>query len=299
MKTRWKVLIAFGAVIFLALTVGLLYLLISSIEINQLPLIGQKVAVIHIKGTITLEDCSASIFSVEQCAKVSTIKEMLKSADEDNSVRAIVLDINSGGGYVVASRELQRAVKETKKPVVACIREIGASGAYYVASAADYIVADRDSITGSIGVIMTIQQYYGLFEKLGINVTVIKAGKTKDIGSPYREMTDEERRELKEMINKIYYDFISDVAENRNLSVSYVENISDGSIYLGSEARDLRLVDYLGNLDDAIDIASKLGEISGEPAIEEAEPRKISLWDLFSTSYKLDDIESEILRLFI
>ena len=293
MKTRWKALIAFGAVVFLALTVGLLYLLISSIDVNQLPLIGQKVAVIPIKGTITLEGCSGGIFGTAQCASVSTIKEMLKNADEDNSVRAIVLDINSGGGYVVASRELERAVKDTKKPVVACIREVGTSGAYYVASAADSIVADRDSITGSIGVVMTIQHYYGLLEKLGINVTVIKAGKSKDLGSPYREMTEEEKRELKEVIDKIYYDFVSDVAKNRNLSFSYVEKISDGSIYLGSDAKDLGLVDYLGNLDDAIDIASELGRISGEPAIEEAKPRKISLWDLFRIS--AEDVGLEIL----
>jgi protease-4 len=295
MKTRWKLLIIFGSAVFLALTAGLIYLLIEGMEVNQLPLIGQKVAVIPLKGTITLEGCGGDIFGAPQCANARALKEMLRNADEDNSIKAIVLDINSGGGYVVATRELERAVRNTKKPVVACISEVGASGAYYVASAADHIVADRDSITGSIGVIMTIQHYYGLFEKLGINVTVIKAGECKDVGSPYREMTPEEERELQEMVDKIHQDFISDVAANRNLSISYVTNISDASIYLGSEAKDLHLVDSLGGLDDAIDIASELSGIIGEPAIERAKPRKISFLDLFQTSAD-SDFES-ILRL--
>lgn len=295
MKTRWKLLTAFGVIVFLVLTIGLLYLLIDVIEFNQLPVIGQKVAVIPIKGTITLEGCGGSVFGAPQCANARAIKEMLENADEDNSIRAIVLDINSGGGYVVASRQLERAVRNTKKPVVACISEVGASGAYYVASAADHIVADRDSITGSIGVIMTIQHYYGLFEKLGINVTVIKAGECKDVGSPYREMTEEEEEELKEMVDKIHQDFISDVAINRNLSISYVNNISDASIYLGSEAKNLHLVDSLGGLDDAIDIASELSGITGKPAIEEAKQKKISLMDLLQTSADLDP--ESILRL--
>jgi len=283
MKTFWKVIIALGFAACITLTIALVYLLATNLELNNLPIIGQKVAIIPIKGEITLEGCSGGILTAgPDCANVAAIKESLKAADRDDSIRAIVLDINSGGGGVVPSRELAYAVKDVKKPVVACISEEGASGAYYVASAADRIVADRDSITGSIGVIMTIQQVYGLYKKLGINVTTIKSGKVKDIGSPYRPMTDEERKDLTDIVDEIYADFVSDVAVNRNLSYEYVESISDGSIYLGRDAKNLGLVDSLGNLDDAVNIASELGNISGEPSLEKASPKTFSIWDYLS-----------------
>jgi protease-4 len=116
-------------------------------------------------------------------------------------------------------------------------------------------------------------------EKLGLNMTVIKAGNSKDIGSPYRPMKEEERRELKGMVDSVYENLIQDIAENRGLDEGYVRNISDGSIYIGSEAKSLGLIDELGNLDDAINIAGKLGEIKGKPSIKEIGKRK-SLWDL-------------------
>lgn len=273
MKKIWKILIASVLLLWIALTIILLGFLFTKSEIfNRLP-IGDKVAIIPIKGEITYESCSIGIFGGSQCAQTSEIKRMLKEMEDDSSVKAVVLDINSGGGSVVASREIMIAVKDFKKPVVAYIGEVGASGAYYVASAADSIVANRDSITGSIGVIMTLSHYYGLFEKLGINVTVIKAGKSKDIGSPYREMTEEEKTGLKSKIDKIYYNFVSDIAQNRNLPISYVENLSDGNIYLGSEAMDLGLIDSIGGIDDAVNLAGELGDIRGKPRIRETKTK--------------------------
>ncbi len=279
---RGKVLLLLVVFACLLLTVAVAALLLGGVKMGQLPLVGQKIAIIPLKGEITAEGCSASLFSSASCANVAAIKEMLKAADKDDSIRAVVLDINSGGGSVVPSRDLAYTVKAMKKPVVAFIGETGASGAYYVASAADYIVTDRDSMTGSIGVIMTIQQMYGLYDKLGLNVTVIKSGKVKDIGSPYREMTPEENKELTNMVDKIYEDFISDVAVNRNLSVDYVRNISDGSIYLGRDAKDMGLVDSLGGIDDAVQIAASLGNVSGEPAIQKTASKTLSIWDLFT-----------------
>jgi len=274
-------LITIGALVLFLLAIVGTVLLVG--EVFIIPFMGDNVAIIPIKGDITLEGCGGSIFGTYQCARVSTIKRSLKEADGDPTVRAVVLDINSGGGSVVASRELMRAIKNTSKPVVAWIGEAGASGAYYAATGADRIIADRDSLTGSIGVIMTIRHYYGLYQKLGINVTVIKAGKGKDIGSPYREMTEEEKEELKEMLNQIYHDFILDVAKNRNLSFSYVENISDGTIYLGSKAKELGLIDDVGGIDDAIRLAAELGGIEGEPVVKRGEAReKISILDLFT-----------------
>jgi len=281
---RGKILLILAVFGCFLLTVALIALLLGGMKIAQLPIVGQKVAIIPIKGEITAEGCSASLFSSASCANAAAIMEMLKAADKDDSVRAVVLDINSGGGSVVPSREVAYAVKAMKKPVVACIREEGASGAYYIASAADRIVADRDSMTGSIGVIMNIQQEYGLYGKLGLNVTVIKSGKVKDIGSPYREMTPEENAELTKMVNEIYEDFVADVASNRNMSVEYVKSISDGSIYLGKDAKDLGLIDSLGGIDDAVKIAADLGNIQGEPGIQKTASRSLTIWDYLTQS---------------
>jgi len=278
-KSRGVFLLIVVVVLCILFIAAVAVVFVGGLKVSQFPVLGQKVAVIPIKGEITAEGCSASLFGSSACANAAEIKELLKSADRDNSIRAVVLDINSGGGSVVPSRELAYAVRAMKKPVVACIGESGASGAYYIASAADYIVADRDSMTGSIGVIMTLQHMYGLYDKLGINVTVIKSGRVKDIGSPYREMTDEEKAELTGMVNEIYEDFVSDVAKNRNLSVEYVRNISDGSIYLGRDALKLGLVDSLGNMDDAVQIAARLGGIRGEPAVQKTRSRPFTILD--------------------
>ena len=177
---------------------GVYFIIDEFMDVNQLPVVGQKILVIPVKGEITMEGCSGSFLTgVPACARVDTIKRKLEHADESSEIKAVVLDINSGGGGVSASRELMEAIKETKKPVVARIGEVGASGAYYAASAADWVIAYKDSMTGSIGVIMTLQHYYGLYGQLGINTTVIKSGNSKDIGSPYRPMEEEERQELK------------------------------------------------------------------------------------------------------
>jgi len=281
MKTKWKVLILVFLLLFVTLGVIGIIALAGEFNRNELPLMGNKVAIIPIKGSITTESCGVSMFGREQCAEVALVKSRIDAAEGDPSVKAIILDINSGGGSVVATGEMEEIVRKCRKPVVAWIEEVGASGAYYVASAADVIVADRNSITGSIGVIMTVPHYYGLLGMLGINMTVIKAGKSKDIGSPYREMSEEERDELQDMANTMYYDFISKVAENRNLPVEYVENVSDGSIYLGAEAKELGLVDVLGGRSTAVEIAGELGGIDGSPGLVEVRPKR-SLMDLLS-----------------
>lgn len=280
MRRGWKILILVAGILFLIASLGSILFLLSRFDMNQLPLVGEKVVIIPIKGTITTEGCDG-LFGSGSCTQVYVIKEKLKEADRDNSVRAIILDINSGGGSVVATGEIAEAVKKVDKPVIGWIEEAGASGAYYVASASDRIVANKDSLTGGIGVIMVVQHYYGLFEKLGINVSVIKAGKSKDIGSPYRQMTLEERKRLEGMVDKIYQEFVQEIADNRGLTYEYVENLSDGSLYLGSEAKDLGLVDELGGRDEAIEIAKRLGGIKGEPAIIEYTPKR-SVFDLLS-----------------
>lgn len=280
MKTKWKILITLALFLlffFIVLAGVLFFVNIRNLEIP----IGQNIAVIPIKGEITNDACSCNIFGCEQCANTKKIKELLDAADNDMTVRAIVLDINSGGGGVIASTEMMNAIKKTKKPVVARISDIGASGAYLVASAADKIIADKNSITGSIGTVMYIPHYYGLMEKLGINMTVIKSSKSKDIGSPYRPMTNSEKEELESLVNKVFENFIFEIAENRNLSFEYVKSIADGSIYLGEEAKKLGLIDEVGNMDDAIRIAQELAGIKGKANVKEISKRK-TIFDLFS-----------------
>lgn len=266
MKKKWKILVTLVLVLFFVGIISVGTLLILGMQ-DKLPLMGKKVAVIPIKGEITTGSCQCNILGCVQCAQVKVVKAMLETADRDSSIRAIVLDINSGGGGVIASSEMMKEVKETKKPVVARIEEVGASGAYYVASAADKIVAHRNSFVGGVGVVMYLQQYYGLMEKLGVNVTVIKSGENKDIGSPYRPMREEEREELQGMVDLVYENLIQDIAENRNMSVDYIDNVSQGALYLGIEAKEAGLVDELGNLEDAIILAGELGGIEGEPKV--------------------------------
>ncbi|MFH1774263.1 MAG: signal peptide peptidase SppA, partial [Methanobacteriota archaeon] len=177
---------------------------------------GDKVALIDIHGTISMSSDS-SIFG-EVRATPENFKKALKQAERDSSVKAILLDINCPGGSVVASGEIADAIKNCKKPTIAWLSEIAASGGYYVASAADYIVADRATITGSIGVISMFPEYSRLMEKIGVNVSVIKAGKYKDFSTGYRPMTEEEKEMLESVVYEIYEQFINEVAENRNLS---------------------------------------------------------------------------------
>ncbi len=277
-RTFWKILLTFAVLGLFVLVIAFSFAaVLSGLDVPALG--GGAVAVVPVHGSITMGGCPAGLFDSESCADVEEIKDLLKSADRDPSVKAILLDVYSGGGNVVASRELMRAVKATKKPTVAWIGEIGTSGAYYAASAADTVMADENSMTGSIGVIMFVEHYYGLFDWVGINVTTIKAGDSKDIASPYRPMTEEERLELQSMIDKVYDSFVADVAENRHMSLDVAKKAAQGRIYLGVEAKDAGLVDELGGYDDAVARAAVLGGIRGEPEVRKPE-RKVRLTDL-------------------
>lgn len=226
---------------------------------------GNKVAVIPLYGTISSSQ-GTGVFA-EQSTTPQNFKRMLKKAGDDNSVKAVVIDINSPGGSVVASDEIARAVGEFEKPTVARVGEIGASGGYYVASAADYIVADRASIVGSIGVISIFPEYSRLMEKIGVNMTVIKGGEYKDFSTGFRPMTDEEKAMMGDMVDDIYDQFLTVVADNRNLSKDYVKSIAGGRVYTGQRAKELGLVNEVGNMDTAIDIAAEMGEIEGKPKV--------------------------------
>jgi len=240
----WIILIIFLAVIVLCF-VSCTILLFSGEKEKSL---GGNVALIQIKGTIAVE--KSSMFGAEGTSSTEIIS-FLKDADRDSSIKAVVLEINSGGGSAVASKEIADAVKRLSKPSYAVIREIGASGAYWIASACDRIIANEMSITGSVGVLSSYLQFSGLLETYNISYERLVAGKYKDMGSPLKNLTFDERAILQEKIGKIHTAFVNEVAKNRNLSYDAVQRISSAEFYLGTEALELGLVDALGDMDSA------------------------------------------------
>ena len=227
--------------------------------------VGDSVYEIRLEGVISGEKYS-SLLSGETVTPEEIIRQ-LDEAGKNPNVKAILLRVNSPGGSPAASQEIYEEIKKMEKPVVVSVSDTCASGAYYVASAADRIIANRSSSVGSIGVIMQIPNYEDLYEKLGLKYTTIKQGKFKDVGSPDRPLTKEEMKLLEAQLKEIYRQFISDVAEARSMDVSEVEELATGWVFLGTEALELGLVDNIGNYKDAINIAAELGGIKGEPNV--------------------------------
>ncbi len=216
---------------------------------------GEKIAVIEIKGVII--------------DSRPIINEILKFKKND-SVKAVVLRINSPGGAVGPSQEIFKEVMKLnkEKKVVASLGSIATSGGYYIACAAEKILANPGTITGSIGVMMKFTNFEQLFSKIGLKGVMIKSGEYKDIGSPFREMTPKDKKILKGVIRDIHRQFIEVVAEGRKIPLKKVrEKLADGRIFTGNQAKGLGLVDELGNLQDTIRIAAKMADIQGEPRV--------------------------------
>ncbi|MBI3610046.1 MAG: signal peptide peptidase SppA [Nitrospirae bacterium] len=217
-----------------------------------------KIVLMDLSGVISEEEKGTAL--VSEPNPVARIKEELQLASKDPSVKAVVLRINSPGGTVTASdlihHELETFKKQTGKKVIASIMDLGASGGYYVAAAADKIVAHPTTVTGSIGVIMLSVNVEGLLEKIGVSGTAIKSGDKKDMGSPLRPMTPEERQLFQGVINAMYERFVAVVAAGRkNLTMDQVKKAADGRIYTAQQALELGLIDTIGYLDDAIELA--------------------------------------------
>ncbi len=243
--------------------------------------IGSKVAIIPINGEITLES-NSGLFSTSQVASANDFVDSLKKAQDDSSVKGIIVEINSPGGGVVASEQMAKALKKFSKPKVALIREVGASGAYWAATSADYIIADPLSITGSIGVIGSYLDFSGLMQKYGINYDQLISGKYKDTGSPYKNLTDDEHKLLQSKIDLIHNYFINEVAKNRNMPISQATKLADGSFYLGIEAKDNGLIDELGGKEEAINKIKELTNITDVYVINYG--KKSALASLFSSA---------------
>lgn len=227
-----------------------------------------RIAVIDIKGTIVRTADSSEINS--STASVDVIK-LLDKAQEDKNVKAIVLDINSPGGYVSPTVDIYdkiQKVQDAGKKVVVSMGDAAASGGYYISSPADKIFAEKSTTTGSLGVIMTLMNFEGLFDKYGYEEIVIKSGELKDMGSWSRKMTDEERGVFQHFIDEAYDDFVKAIADGRGMEESKVRRIADGRIYTGTQAKDLGLVDEVGGFWDAVDSAEVLAGISDATVVE-------------------------------
>jgi len=227
---------------------------------------GDKIAIVEVKGVIS---------------QSSGVIEELQQYVEDEGVKGIILRIDSPGGGVGPAQEIYREIIKIKpkKKVVTSMGSVAASGGYYIACASDRIVANPGTITGSIGVIMQFSNLEELLKKIGIRGVVLKSGEHKDIGSPFREMTPEEKRIMQEVLDNVHQQFIQAVADGRKLDREKVVQVADGRILTGEQAKNLGLVDEMGNLQDTIDITAKMVGIEGKPNVIYPR-RKISIWEL-------------------
>ena len=203
-----------------------------------------NVALIPINGMIT---GNGGNYLGERTISSMDITNYIKTAEEDPQIKVILLEINSPGGSAVASDEIASAIKKCKKPTVALIREAGASGGYWIASATNYIIANKMSITGSIGVISSYLEFSGLMEEYGVDYQRLVSGKHKDMGTPLKKLEDDEKIILQNKLDKIHDIFIREIAINRDLSLTKVKELATGEFYLGIEAYELGLVDELGD----------------------------------------------------
>lgn len=217
---------------------------------------GDRIAVVEVNGVISHDQ-----------AFLQDVRRLRR----DGSVRGWVVAINSPGGVVAPSQSLYETLNRLRTedgvPVVASIGSVGASGGYYVALAADSIVALPGSITASIGVIMEYPNVQGLMDKVGVRMEVVKAGEQKDLGSPFRSMDADDREILSAMIADVHEQFIEAVASRRALSMEEVRSLADGRVLSGRQALEAGLVDRLGNLEDAIGVAGRLAGLGSDPRV--------------------------------
>jgi len=227
---------------------------------------GDAVAVIRLDGTITSDPLD--YFTTTGITPDRT-NNLLEQAAANPNVKAVVLRVNSPGGSVVASDEIYHALLDFEKPVVVWMGEMAASGGYYISCGSDYVFAHPSTLTGSIGVISQFINAEKLLDEIGVDVVVITSGPRKDMGSLFREMTEEEQELWQEVTDEIYAGFVKIVVQARELDEETVRELGDGRVYTGRQAQELGLVDEVGALYDAIAKAAELGGIEGEPQVIE------------------------------
>ena len=216
-----------------------------------------------------------------------SILDQLKRYEDSNSVKAILMNIDSPGGGVAVSQEISEEIKRLRekkdKIVVAYLSSTGASGAYYVACAANKIVANPGTIVGSIGVIAEWVNYADLLEWAKLKEIVFKTGEFKDTGSATRALTENERKYFQGLIDDMYVQFVEAVASGRKLDLQEVRSLADGRVFTGRDAKERKLIDEIGNFQDAVDLTAKLAGISGKPRLIRVNRRRVTLMDVLTT----------------
>jgi protease-4 len=243
-----KIIIIGLAVLLICEAIGLLFFVIGKISLPR------KVAVVEVVGTIM---------------ESSPIIRELHTHWRDRRVAAIVIRISTAGGSMAAVQEIYREIERirAKKKVVASLGSVGTSGGYYLAIAADEIFANPGTLVGNIGALINVQNFKDLLQKVGVEYEVVKSGKYKDIGSPLRKMTQEEREVLQRVIDDAHAQFLEAIKERRSVGEEVIEAVRRGEIFTGRQALNLGLIDRLGNLDDAIERAAKLAGVEGRPEV--------------------------------
>ncbi|MFQ5620309.1 MAG: signal peptide peptidase SppA [Candidatus Nanoarchaeia archaeon] len=244
----WYATTIISALSALAFLVLFLFFIILLFAANVGPM--GNIAVIPIQGVIVVDGQPGLGQEITTSTK---LVKLLTQADEDTTVDAIILEINSPGGSAVASAEIADKIKTIEKPVYSVIRSTGASGAYWIASSTDKIYTHRFAVTGSIGVIGSYLEFAELLDNYNITYRRMVAGKYKDAGSPFKELSDEEAALFQKLLDDIHAGFIEEVATNRNLSTKHVRDLATGFVYLGQDAVELGLADEIGNIDKAVD----------------------------------------------
>ncbi len=269
-RTLWIVIGAGAFLLYAFVVLSLIYMTLRASGVEAgFGGFGDRIAVVDLEGIIL---------------SPQPVAGQLKRFADDSSVKAIILHVNSPGGGVAASEEIFREVKrireEKKKPVVVSIETVGASGAYYISSAATKIYADQGSIVGSIGVIAQWVNYGDLLKWAKLKDVVLKTGEFKDTGNPARDLTPAEKAYMQSLIDNMYGQFVQAVATGRNLKVEDVKAIADGKVWTGEQALPMKLIDNIGDFEAAVKDTAKLVGISGEPTLVRPEKeRRMTLLD--------------------
>ena len=254
--------------------------ILASFVTDQMTSSREKIGVVEVQGIIT---------------DSKRVVRQIKKYRNDSSIKGVILRINSPGGAVAPSQEIYSEVLKIRdeKKVIASMGSLAASGGYYIASATNSIIANPGTLTGSIGVIMASSNIESLMGKIGIKPQVIKSGKFKDVGSPLRPMTEEERKLLQRVLDDVHEQFMEAISKARNIPIEKIRKLADGRIFTGRQALEFNLVDKLGGFEDSVDLLMQLLDLKKRPkVIQEEEPKNFLDWLLqgFSPSRIADQI---------
>jgi protease IV len=290
-KNKFLTALIVYVLVAIVLIMGASLVKTSNSFVDGSPAFGGSVneaALITIEGIITSSGGGGGMFGGAGSPGSMALVEEIKDDAADDSIKGIIVRVDSPGGSAAASDEIWNALRKAAevKPVVVSMGDVAASGGYYISTAGDFIYANPSTLTGSIGVIFDVMEYSGLFDKLGIKSNTIHAGEFKDIGSPTRPMTDKERQLLQALLDQVHEQFISRVIQGREgkMSEEEVRKYATGMIFTGEQAKAIHLVDEVGGFEDAF---AKLEELCGNKNLELREKPPMTFWDFLMSGGKV------------